>query len=123
MSKIILDTNALMAISEFHLDVFSKIDLVVEGAHTLFILEGTIVELRRIEEEQRGKYRLGAKLALQLLDQKKVKVLVSSGNVDDALVDYSAKGYLVLTQDAALKKRLTKPYLTIRAKKNIFVVR
>ncbi len=121
MKRVILDTNALMAISEFKLDVFSAVERAVEGAHSLCVLEGTVIELQRIETEQRGKYRLGAKLALQLLTQKKVKVLPSEGNVDDQLAAYSAKGALILTQDAALKKRLTKPYLTIRAKKNVII--
>ncbi len=120
--QVILDTNVLMAISEFHLDVFSALDYVLEQGYTVGVLKGTILELETIVHEQRGKFRLGAALALKILEQKKVKVLPSSGNVDDELVAASAQGVLVLTQDAALKKRLSKPYLTIRAKKSVLVV-
>lgn len=74
-------------------------------------------------KEQRGKYKQAAKLALSLLKAKGVTVLESKGHVDDLLVAYSKKGFVVLTQDLGLKRRLQKPYLTIRQKKRIMVVK
>ena len=87
-------------------------------------MEGTIGELKNIQEEQRGKYKRLAKLALDIIKAKKVKVFPhSAGEVDDLLMDYSLAGYLVLTQDLALKRRLARPYLTIRQKKRIIMMR
>ena len=122
MKKIIIDTNILMAISELSLDVFTAIDDFCDFTYSLQVLEGTITELEKIKEEQRGKFKMAASLALQLLKAKNVKTIPSIGHVDDILVEYSTKGYLIITQDVLLKKRLHKPYLTIRQKKMVVMV-
>ena len=122
MKKIIIDTNVLMAISELSLDVFTAIDDFCDFTYSLQVLEGTITELEKIKEEQRGKFKIAASLALQLLKAKNVKTIPSIGHVDDILVEYSTKGYLIITQDVLLKKRLHKPYLTIRQKKMFVMV-
>ena len=114
MQKVIIDTNVLMAISQFNLDIFSELI-----GYKVHILSGTKEELEKIIKEQRGKFKVAANVALKLLDSKNVQMLKSSGDVDDALVEYSKKGYLVLTQDIGLKRRLVKPYLTIRQKKKV----
>jgi rRNA-processing protein FCF1 len=119
--KIIIDTNALMAISLFKLDLFTALQD-CDFKYSLHVLSGTISELQQIRKQQRQKYTRAASLALTLLKAKTVKVLESQGNVDDLLVLYSTQGYLILTQDMALKRRLTKPYLTIRQKKRIMLV-
>ncbi len=122
MKKIILDTNSLMAIAEFKIDLFSELETVCDFSYDLFVLSGTIKELNKIMEEQRQKYKRAAKLALGMIKVKGIKKIVSSGYVDDLLVKHSQQGDLILTQDVELKKRLTKPYLTIRQKKKIIVV-
>ncbi|PIN74189.1 DNA-binding protein [Candidatus Woesearchaeota archaeon CG10_big_fil_rev_8_21_14_0_10_45_16] len=122
MKTILVDTNALMAIGEFGVDIFSELDRCSDFPYKVAILEGTISELEKISQEQRGKYKLAAKLALSIIKSKNVKVIKSLGNVDDLLTAYSRKGYLILTQDMALKRRLQKPYLTIRQKKKVVMV-
>ncbi len=122
MKKIILDTNVLMAISEFKLDLFTELDNCCDFEYKLFVLERTIAELKKIQQEQRGKFKQAAKLVLSIIKVKKIPILKSSGDVDDILVTYSKKNYLILTQDIALKKRLSKPYLTIRQKKKIILI-
>tara|TARA_Y100000310_G_C20249139_1_gene608263 strand:- start:247 stop:618 length:372 start_codon:yes stop_codon:yes gene_type:complete len=122
VKRIILDTNALMAISNFKIDLFRELEN-INFQYDLFILKGTIDELKKIIKEQRGKYKQAAKLGLALIKAKKIKSIESFGNVDDELVKQSKKGALVLTQDIGLKRRLHKPYLTIRQKKKIMVVR
>ena len=123
MKKIILDTNALMAIAEFKLDIFSSLNECCDFKFRIYVLEGTIKELEKIKNKQRGKYKRGAQLALSLLKFKKIGVLKGKGDVDDLLVEHSIKDDLVLTQDIALKKRLVKPYLTIRQKRKVFLVK
>ncbi len=123
MKRIIIDTNALMAIAELKIDVFSELETVCDFQYKLYVLEGTIRELEEIKEKQRLKFKLAAKLALALLAAKKVSVLESIGTVDDALVGHSLQGDIVLTQDLYLKKRLQKPYMTIRQKKFIAMAR
>jgi len=130
VKRIIVDTNGLMAISDMGLDIFSAIDEACDFKYEIFVLEGTVKELEKIVKEQRGRYKRGAKLALTLLEKKKengeVKIMPDpepSKYVDDNLVDLSKEGCFVLTQDQILKRKLTKPYLTIRQKKKVMVVR
>jgi rRNA-processing protein FCF1 len=122
MKRIILDTNALMAISEFKLKLFDELEVICDFNYEVCILEGTVKELNKIQEEQRMKYKRAAKLALGIIKVLKIKQIPSEGHVDDALVEHSKKGDLVLTQDIGLKRRLSKPYLTIRQKKKISIV-
>jgi len=123
MKKIILDTNALMAIAEFKLDIFTELEKCCDFKYKLFVLDGTVDELNKIIEKQRGKYKQAAKLALALLKAKDVEIIKSFGNVDDLLVAYSEQDYLILTQDIGLKKRLKKPYMTIRQKRKVILVK
>tara|TARA_Y100000310_G_C20216938_1_gene593942 strand:- start:40 stop:408 length:369 start_codon:yes stop_codon:yes gene_type:complete len=122
MKKIILDTNSLMAIAEFKIDIFSELEKACDFNYETHTLSGTIDELNKITEEQRGKYKRAAKLALTIIKTKKVKIIKSVGNVDNKLVELSKKGNIILTQDIGLKRRLTKPYLTIRQKKKIVII-
>ncbi len=103
-----------MAVGEFKIDVFSQLEF-----DRVSVLSGTVNELKKIKQEQKGKYKRYAALALSLLKQKNVNVLESTGHVDNVLVSYSVKGYHILTQDIKLKRRLQKPYLTIRQKKKV----
>ncbi len=127
MKTVLLDTNALMAVGEFHLDIFSALREACDFPYTVAVLQGTVQELQGIAGRQREKYSRAAKLALQLLQKHRaghnVHVLAHTLPVDDALVEHSRHGFLVLTQDKALKKRLRKPYLTLRQKKRIVVMR
>lgn len=120
MKGIIVDTNILLAIEEVGLDLFGELEH--NFPYPLFVVEGTLKELQKIKLTQRAKFRIAAQVALQLLKAKNVKVLVDEGHVDNILAEYSRQGYLVLTADQELKKRLRKPYLTVRQKKKIVMV-
>lgn len=111
-----------MAFSEFKMDLFSALKESCDFTYEINILQGTLDELEKIAEEQRGKFKQAAVLALKIIKTKKIKILKKRGNVDDTLAELSKKGYIVLTQDAALKRRLKRPYMTIRQKKKIFLV-
>jgi rRNA-processing protein FCF1 len=122
MKRIIIDTNAWMAITGFKLDIFAALERDVNFSYQIVTLQAIIDELEKIVSEQRSRFRQAALLALGIIKVKKILIISEAGNVDDLLVQHSKKGDLVLTQDAALKKRLKKPYLTIRQKKKIMVV-
>lgn len=123
MKKILLDTNALMAIAELKIDIFQALASCCDFHFKVYVLDGTLEELEKIKLEQRGKYKQAAQLALSLIKAKNIVILKKTGNVDDILAEESKNGSLILTQDIALKQRLTKPYLTIRQQKKIMVVR
>ncbi len=120
--QIILDTNALMAIAEFKIDLITELEKAYDFPYELCVLEGTIKELKKIQEEQREKFKRAARLALGIIKVKDIKVLPSVGYVDKELVKHSKRGDLVLTQDIELKKELSLPYLTIRQKKRVVLM-
>jgi len=122
MKQVIIDTNAWMAITEFRLDIFAALERDCDFPYKVAVLQGTIDELRKIISEQRAKFRQAALVALGIIEAKNIKIIPEVGDVDELLVEHSTKGDLILTQDAALKKRLKKPFLTIRQKKKIIVV-
>ncbi len=127
--QIIIDTNAWMAMAELKIDLFAELERYCDFPYKIEVLSGTIKELEKIVQEQPGKHKRNAKLALAILRAKKVPILEGdAGNnfdigVDNLLVEHSRKGDLVLTQDVVLKKRLVRPYLTLRQKKYVVMVR
>ena len=94
MKTIIIDTNALMAIDEFELDIFSALKESCDFPYQAAVLSKTMEELGKIMEDQRLKYKKAAKMALEIIQKKKVLIIESEGDADDVLVDYSKKGYL-----------------------------
>lgn len=122
MKKIIVDTNALMAISEFRLDLFSVLEESCDFPYQLTILTGTVAELKQIKDRQQGKFKRAAKLVLDIIKAKKISIIKDEGKVDDLLISHSRRGDLILTLDAQLKKKLSRPYLTIKQKKRIILV-
>ena len=119
---VILDTNALINSMQWKIDIFSELERVCDFAYQVAVVQGTLTELRKIQMEQRGKFRDAAKLALLLLKKKKVKVFPEEGYVDTLLVQHSQRGDIILTQDKELKKKLLKPYFTLRQKKYVVKV-
>lgn len=89
--KIILDTNILIYIIKF------KVNISQLKEHQLYTLEPVKKELKSLDS-------LEAKIALELT--KDLKVLKSKGNVDNLLIKYGKKGYIIATQDKELRKRL-----------------
>jgi len=119
MKRIILDTNFLLIPAQFNIDIFSEIKRIADFPYQLCVLDKTIDELKKIQKEQRGKHKRAAKLGLDLIKKKKVKIIktTSKKSVDDLLVQYSKKGAIIATQDLGLKHRLKKPYIILRQKK------
>ncbi len=126
MKRIILDTNFLMIPGSLGVDIFSEIDRIMETSYEIFILEGSIGELERIGQEQKGKNKKAAKLALGLLNRIKI-LKTKKGLVDDLIVNLAIKEKdLVATQDSALKDRLKVKgvdIIVLRKKKYLKVIK
>ena len=109
MKKILLDTNFLLAVYQFKVDIFSEIERICNFNYELYVLDKTVGELKNIAEKQKGKHKEAARIAMQLLKLKNVKEVKSGSkkHTDDAILDCSIKeGYLVATQDKDLKRKL-----------------
>jgi rRNA-processing protein FCF1 len=118
VKKVILDTNSLMV-----KNIFTMLKESLDFNYDPYIVEGTIKELEKISSLGNGKENRDAKLALKLIEAKKVKILPDiKSYVDNSLIEYS-KENLVLTQDKELKLLLNKPYLTIRQQSYVVIVK
>ena len=74
MKQIILDTNFLLIPATLKVDIFEEIKKVMNEPYELCILEETIDELNTIMETQKGKYKDGARIGLQLIKDKEIKL-------------------------------------------------
>ena len=120
MNTIILDTNILMAIPQFKIDIFTELERLCDFPYQITILDRTIDELESIK----ANHKLAASIALQLIKKKNIDITTTSQKklVDDILVDFSHQGSIIATQDMALKRKLKKPYITLRKKKYLIII-
>lgn len=123
MKKILLDTNFLLIPSQFNIDIFTEIHRIMNENYKLFILDKTIEELKKIinSKTQKLKNKQAAKLALQLIKAKHIKILKTKTTdyVDDILA--KKEDYIIATQDLNLKKRLKTKIITLRQKKYLIL--
>ena len=125
-SKIIIDTNAWMAVGKYHVPIFPEIERLFGSYAVLSTLQGSLDELKKIQETTKGKENLAAKLALQIIDAKikshELTLIPSEGYVDNILIRESLKKILVLTADRELQTKLTRPFLIIKQKRYIELI-
>ena len=126
-TEIIIDTNAWMAVGKFHVPLFQEIERLFGSLTEISPLSGTVEELEKIKLTSKGKEKLAAKLAIQII-QKKVNseeliLTESKGYVDDLLVVESKGKKLILTADKELQGRLTPPFLIIKQKRYLELLR
>ncbi len=122
MTKILLDTNFCMIPFQFKVDIFTEIKRIVDGNYVVCVLDKTIDELNELVKIGKGKNKINAKLALQLLNKKKVKIIKTKSEkyVDDLIVDLVGDDWIVCTQDIGLRKRLK--IKNNKEKKNVKII-
>jgi rRNA-processing protein FCF1 len=103
---VLLDTNALLLPHQHGIDVFSEISRIMPEKYELITLSTVIDELKGLSRQQSAD-GAAAKVGLRLLEDKHVKIVPSTGGVDEALVEYAgANRAIVCTNDKELKRRL-----------------
>ena len=124
MKQVIIDTNFLLIPIQFKVDIFSEIDRIMLAKYKLYTLDKVIDELKSIQKnpKQSQKNKKAAKLALQLIKAKKVKIIKTKTDklVDDIIA--GLKGYIIATQDIGLKRRVKTKIITLRAKKKLIIL-
>lgn len=106
MKKIIMDTNFLTIPYQFNIDIFEEIDRIMEENYELMTLDGVVKELRTLMKAK-GKDAVAAKLGLELIKKKNVKIInTEEKNVDIAIIAISNKDTIVATNDRNLRKKL-----------------
>ena len=103
--RVILDTNFLMLPAQFGVDVFGKLRELLEGEYELVTSRMALFELMRLSAG-RGKDAGAARVALKLVEERKVAVEESAEPVDDWLTAEGKKGAIVCTNDGELILRL-----------------
>lgn len=120
MKKIILDTNFLTIPYQFNVDIFEEIDRIMEEDYELITLDKVVEELKRMK---RGKDAVAAKIGLELIEKKNVKVIKTGDKkVDNAIVKLANKDTIVATNDRILRKKLkykNVKTLYLRSKKHL----
>jgi uncharacterized protein len=106
--KVLLDTNFLLIPSQFNVDIFTELERVCIFPFDVYIIDKSLNELEKVKEEQKGKDKEAARLALDLVKAKHINTLPTAGSkrVDELLVDLASQEVIVATQDKEVKKRL-----------------
>lgn len=132
MATLLLDTNFLLIPGQFKVDVFVELKRVCEFSE-LAVLDGTVEELNKIAHDSSAslKDRKAARLALQLLSAKAVRVIQSRKvfkSVDKAILEFASasnKDVIVATQDRELKRLLKVAGISVavlRQKRYVMIV-
>jgi len=129
--KVVLDTNLLLAIYQFRIDIFQELNRIMDQKYTVCIIDKTVQELEKLINKSGLSDRRAAKFALSVIKKKDLKIIRTEDSaigkdesVDDLLVKLE-DDCIVATQDKNLKKRLKEAgikVITIRQKKHLTMV-
>jgi rRNA-processing protein FCF1 len=116
--KVLLDTNFLMVPHQFGVDIFEFLK-----DYTLVVLSPCVKELETLSKKK-SEDGIAAKIALQLIEKKKVEIVKAEENADNAIVEYAKKHNIaVATNDKELMKALkTSGIRIIRLRQNKYLV-
>jgi rRNA-processing protein FCF1 len=109
--NVILDTNFLMIPYAEKIDIFQEIDRLVREGYMLFTFSGVIGELEGINEgkDSKGRDKVAARIALQMIEKRGIRTIESHGKVDDALMEFARmnkEDTIVCTNDKELRRKL-----------------
>lgn len=116
MKTIILDTNFLLLPAQKKVDIYSEIERIFPEKVEIAVLDRSLEELEQIALKGRQKEKLQVKLAKALLKTQNIKIVPcdQEGSVDDLLVDWAKKGYIIATEDQELRHRIKHNLVTLR---------
>ena len=122
--EVVIDTNFFMVPFQFNVDIITELENKLPS-YTLTTPSFVINELKGLKNNNKGKVRLNANLALKLANSSKVEIkdisLLENETVDDALLRVSE---VLATNDSELKNRAKDKGITVvylRQKKYIAV--
>jgi len=110
MYNIILDTNFLLIIPQFKVDIFKELERICDFKYKISILDKTLEELNNKKDE---------KLVKEIIKKKKINIIKTNSDkyVDDILKDIKDKNTIIATNDKELKKQLKTPIIILKQKK------
>lgn len=124
IKEVVIDTNFFMVPFQFNVDIITELENLLPS-YKLTTPSFVINELKGLKNNNKGKVRLNANLALKLANSSKVEIkdisLLENETVDDALLRVSE---VLATNDIELKNRAKDKGITVvylRQKKYIAV--
>lgn len=118
--KIVLDTNFLISMANYHIPVEDVLTCLEEKAEPV-ILGASVKELEKLIKAGNFSERKSAKLALSIAKSKGIRVISpENGYVDDLILELDPKKHVIATQDIILKRKLKEKgfrLIVIRQKK------
>ena len=113
IKEVVIDTNFFMVPFQFNVDIITELEKVLPS-YKLTTPSFVINELKGLKNNNKGKIRLNANLALKLANSSKVEIkdisLLENETVDDALLRVSE---VLATNDMELKKRAKAKGITV----------
>ena len=111
--EVVIDTNFFMVPFQFNVDVITELEKLLPS-YKLTTPSFVINELKGLKNNNKGKIRLNANLALKLANSAKVEIkdisLLENETVDDALLRVSE---VLATNDIELKNRAKNKGITV----------
>lgn len=106
ITLVLLDTNAILMIFEFSIDLEEELTRLI-GSHKIFVPEAVVHELKIIQYKGKGNRKRLAKPALQFINKYSIIHHSEYDTADDAIVHVaSEKNAIVVTNDRELRNRL-----------------
>jgi len=120
---VILDSNAVMMLFEFQINLEDELIKLI-GKNKIIIPKTIINELDFLSKNGKGKKKINAKASLELIKKYEI-VDIDIKNADDSIYQLAKQTCsYVLTNDKELRQRLKKisiPVIFLRAKKKLQV--
>ena len=111
--EVVIDTNFFMVPFQFNVDVITELENLLPS-YKLTTPSFVINELKGLKNNNKGKTRLNANLALKLANSSKIEIkdisLFENETVDDALLRVSE---VLATNDIELKNRAKEKGITV----------
>jgi len=103
-TRVAIDTNMLLSIGELGVDVFLQLEKMLGKSAEIAMPEQVVEELKKLECEKVQKENV---IAMEETKRHKVKVVqMEARNADTALEKMAKQGYMIATNDKALRKRI-----------------
>jgi len=121
---VILDSNAIMMLFEFSINLEDELTRLV-GKYHIIVPKPVFKELKYLSEKGKGTKKINAKSSLKLIERYEIAE-IDKKTVDDSVLSLAEKtNGIVLTNDKELKKRLKEKshqVIFLRSKKKLEIV-
>ncbi|MAG21957.1 MAG: hypothetical protein CL943_01445 [Candidatus Diapherotrites archaeon] len=103
--RIALDTNMLLAIPRFKVDVLSGI--IERFGRIKFVIPKKVLEELEKMAKEGVKKKSDVSIVIEAIEKNNVKVIETGArNADDALVEMAKQGFWIASNDRVLRKRI-----------------